>query len=144
MFAPALLAAALATLSPSPLAGEGDSPTASGVRGVTAPAPASQVDALTASPDNFRLVLENDRVRVLEYTLLPGKRDHRHTHPRRVAHVIAGGTLRVHFPDGRHLDFEEKAGDTSWGDPAPLHDTENIGTTPIKILLVEVKDGPAS
>ena len=102
------------------------------------------VDALTASPDNFRLVLENDRVRVLEYTLLPGQKDRRHTHPKRVAHVIAGGTLRVHFPDGRHLNFEEKAGDTSWGDPAPLHDTENIGTTPIKILLVEVKDGPAS
>ena len=108
------------------------------------PAPAQTVDALTASPDNFRLVLENDRVRVLEYSLLPGQRDHRHTHPRRVAHVIAGGTLRVHFPDGRHMDFEEKAGDTSWGDPAPLHDTEKIGTTPIRILLVEVKDGPAS
>ena len=106
--------------------------------------PAQAVDALAASPDNFRLVLENDRVRVLEYTLLPGQRDRRHTHPRRVAHVIAGGTLRVHFPDGRHLDFEEKAGDTSWGDPAPLHDTENIGTTPIRILLVEMKERPAS
>ena len=104
------------------------------------PPAAPQVDALTASPDNFRLVLENDRVRVLEYTLLPGQKDRRHTHPRRVAHVIAGGTLRVHFPDGRHLDFDEKVGDTSWGNPAPLHDTENIGTTPIKILLVEVKD----
>ena len=126
----ALLAAALAVQAPA-----APSP---------APPASAQVDALTASPDNFRLVLENDRVRVLEYSLLPGKRDHRHTHPRRVAHVIAGGTLRVHFPDGRHMDFEEKAGDTSWGDPAPLHDTENIGTTPIRILLVEVKDGLAS
>ena len=102
------------------------------------------VDALTASPDNFRLVLENDRVRVLEYSLLPGKRDRRHTHPRRVAQVLSGGTLRVHFTDGRQLDFEEKAGDTSWSEASPLHDTENIGTTPIRILLVEVKDGPAS
>ena len=110
------------------------------VQAPAAPATAPQVDALTASPDNFRLVLENDRVRVLEYTLLPGQKDRRHTHPRRVAHVIAGGTLRVHFPDGRHLDFDEKAGSTEWGNPAPLHDTENIGTTPIKILLVEVKD----
>ena len=125
MLAPALLlAAALAVQAPA------------------APPPALQVDALTASPDNFRLVLENDRVRVLEYTLLPGQKDRRHTHPRRVAHVIAGGTLRVHFPDGRHLDFDEKAGSTEWGNPAPLHDTENIGTTPIKILLVEVKDAP--
>ena len=122
MLAPALLAAALAVQAPA------------------APPPAPQVDALTASPDNFRLVLENDRVRVLEYTLLPGQKDRRHTHPKRVAHVMLGGKLRVHFPDGRHLDFDEKVGDTSWGDPAPLHDTENIGPTPIKILLVEVKE----
>ena len=109
-----------------------------------AAAPVVQVDALTAAPDNFRLILENDQVRVLEYTLLPGQKDRRHTHPRRVAHVISGGTLRVHFPDGTHLDFEEKAGTSEWSDPSPLHDTENIGASPIKILLVEVKEGPAS
>ena len=98
-----------------------------------------QVDALIASPENFRLVLENENVRVLEYTLLPGKKDHQHTHPRRVAHVILGGTLRVGFPDGTSMIFEEKAGESNWSNPSPLHDTENIGTTPIKILLVEIK-----
>ena len=97
------------------------------------------VDALTASPENFRLVLENENVRVLEYTLLPGQKDHQHTHPARVAHVISGGTLRVGFPDGTSMVFEEKVGESSWSNPSPLHDTENIGTTPIKILLVEVK-----
>ena len=99
-----------------------------------------QVDALTASPENFRLVLENENVRVLEYTLLPGQKDRQHTHPRRVAHVILGGTLRVGFPDGTSMIFEEKASESSWSNPSPLHDTENIGTTPIKILLVEVKE----
>lgn len=98
-----------------------------------------QVDALTASPENFRLVLENETVRVLEYTLLPGQKDRQHTHPRRVAHVISGGTLRVGLPDGTAIVVEEKTGTSAWSDPAPLHDTENIGTTPITILLVEVK-----
>ena len=101
--------------------------------------PAPQVDALIASPENFRLILENDDVRVLEYTLLPGQRDRRHTHPQRVAHVISGGQLRVGFPDGTHRDFDEIAGTSEWSKPSPLHDTQNIGTTPIKILLVEVK-----
>ena len=101
----------------------------------------AQVDALAASPENFRLVLENDNVRVLEYTLLPGQKDHQHTHPRRVAHVMSGGTLRVGFPDGTSMVFEEKAGESSWSEPSPLHDTENIGTTPITILLVEIKQG---
>lgn len=101
--------------------------------------PPAQVDALTASPENFRLVLENDIVRVLEYTLLPGQKDRQHTHPRHVAHVMSGGTLRIGLPDGTSMVFEEKAGGNSWSDPAPLHDTENIGTTPIKMLLVELK-----
>lgn len=103
------------------------------------PVIAPQVDALTASPENFRLILENDDVRVLEYTLLPGQKDRRHTHPQRVAHVISGGQLRVGFPDGTHRDFDEIAGTSEWSKPSPLHDTQNIGTTPIKILLVEVK-----
>ena len=131
MLAPALLlAAAQATATPplpaAPSAGQQMSP-------------ATQVDALTASPENFRLVLENDDVRVLEYTLLPGQKDRRHTHPQRVAHVISGGQLRVGFPDGTHRDFDEIAGTSEWSKPSPLHDTQNIGTTPIKILLVEVK-----
>ena len=135
-----LLAAAQATMTPplpaAPLAGQQSSP--------SPPPVAQDVDALTASPENFRLVLENDRVRVLEYTLLPGQRDRRHTHPQRVAHVISGGKLRVGFPDGTHRDFDEIAGTSEWSKPSPLHDTQNIGTTPIKILLVEVKDRPAS
>ena len=129
--APALLlAAAQATATPllpaPPIAGQ-------------QPVIAPQVDALTASPENFRLILENDDVRVLEYTLLPGQKDRRHTHPQRVAHVISGGQLRVGFPDGTHKDFNEIAGISEWSKPSPLHDTQNIGTTPIKILLVEVK-----
>ena len=99
----------------------------------------AQVHALTASPENFRLVLENNIVRVLEYTLLPGQKDRQHTHPRRVAHVMSGGTLRIGLPDGTLMVFEEKAGGSSWSESAPLHDTENIGTTPIKMLLVEFK-----
>ncbi len=137
MNASALLRAvsAITVVAAAPSAGQQSAP--------ALPAVAQEVDALTASPENFRLLLENDRVRVLEYTLLPGKRDRRHTHPRRVAHILSGGTLRVHFSDGRHLDFEEKTGTSEWSDPSPLHDPENIGTTPIRILLVDVKNGPA-
>jgi quercetin dioxygenase-like cupin family protein len=104
-----------------------------------APPEQSQVDALTASPETFRLVLENETVRVLEYTLLPGQKDRPHTHPQRVAYVVSGGTLRIGLPDGNTIIVEEKTGTSAWSDPAPLHDTENIGTTPIVILLVEVK-----
>lgn len=108
------------------------------------PATTEPVDALVASPGNFKLLLENDHVRVLQYTLPPGARDHWHTHPPRVGHVLSGGKIRVTRADGSHEDHDEKTGDNYWGEFSPLHDTLNIGTTPYIALLVEVKDGPAT
>jgi quercetin dioxygenase-like cupin family protein len=101
------------------------------------------VDGLVSSPANFKLLLENDHVRVLQYTLLPGALDHWHTHPPRVGYVLSGAKIRVTEADGSTHDYDEKTGDTYWGDFSPLHDTLNIGTTPYIALLVEVKDAPA-
>lgn len=103
------------------------------------PATTGPVDGLLSSPDNFKLLLENDQVRVLQYTLPPGARDHWHTHPLRVGHVLSGAKIRVTEADGSHKDYDEKAGETYWGEFSPLHDTLNIGTTPYIALLVEVK-----
>lgn len=100
------------------------------------------VDALTAAPGNFKLLLNNDQVRVLQYTLLPGARDKWHTHPPRVGHVLSGAKIRVTRADGTHADYDEKTGDTYWGEFLPLHDTQNIGTTPYVAVLVEVKGAP--
>ena len=40
-----------------------------------------QIDPLAVSPDSFKLLLENEFVRVLEYQLQPGDKDNWHTHP---------------------------------------------------------------
>ena len=110
---------------------------------VLPPAAAQQApqegDGLAASPDNFRLVLENEQVRILEYHIDPGIRDRPHTHPSRVSHVISGGTLRIRLATGATFDVTEGTGETHLSGAAPLHDTENIGTTPIRILLIEVE-----
>ena len=100
-----------------------------------------EVDGLAASPDNFRLLLENEQVRILEYHINPGIRDRPHTHPPRVSHIISGGTLRIRLATGETFDVTEVAGETLWSGAAPLHDTENIGNTPIRILQIEVKTG---
>jgi quercetin dioxygenase-like cupin family protein len=107
------------------------------------PATTGPVDGLVSSPANFKLLLENDHVRVLQYTLLPGALDHWHTHPPRVGYVLSGAKIRVTEADGSHTDYDEKTGDTYWGEFSPLHDTLNIGTTPYIALLVEVKDAPS-
>ena len=106
------------------------------------PATSGPVDALAAAPDNFILLLENDQVRVLRYTLAPGARDNWHTHPPRVGFVLSGASIRVTQADGSHRDFEEVTGDTYWSAYSPLHDTLNVGTAPYAALLIEVKGPP--
>ena len=49
-----------------------------------------------------------------------------------VAAISAGGFLSF-------AAAEEKAGDTTWSEPVPRHTVENIGPTPVRIVLVEVK-----
>lgn len=103
------------------------------------PATAGPVDGLVSSPENFKLLLENENVRVLQYSLPPGARDHWHTHPPRVGYVLSGAKIRVTRADGSHEDYDEKTGDIYWGEFSKLHDTLNTGTTPYVALLVEVK-----
>lgn len=108
------------------------------------PATDGPVDGLVSAPGNFKLLLENDQVRVLQYTLLPGALDHWHTHPPRVGYVLSGAKIRVTEADGSHEDYDEKTGEIYWGEFSPLHDTYNLGATPYVALLVEVKGAASS
>jgi quercetin dioxygenase-like cupin family protein len=128
-------AAASALLLPIPTASYAAPPVAEPPPATTGP-----VDGLVSAPDNFKLLLENEHVRVLQYTLLPGALDHWHTHPPRVGYVLSGAKIRVTEADGSHTDYDEKTGDNYWADFSLLHDTYNMGTTPYIALLVEVKN----
>ncbi len=95
-------------------------------------------DTLQVNSDSVRLKLENSRVRVLESTLQPGGREKMHSHPAYVVYVIKGGTIRNHFPDGKTVDTELKAGDVIYRKPV-THWGENIGTTEIYEIMIELK-----
>ncbi|MEP6994999.1 MAG: cytoplasmic protein [Acidobacteriota bacterium] len=99
----------------------------------------AQVDPVVVSPDRFTVLLENPHVRVVEYVLLPGQRDQWHTLPPKVSYVVAGGTLRITTEDGRSFLATEKRGSATWMDALGRHFAENLGKTPVRILLVEVK-----
>ena len=96
-------------------------------------------DTLQVNSDSVRLKLENSRVRVLESTLPPGGTEKMHSHPAYVVHVIKGGTIRNHFPDGKTVDTQLKAGDVIYRDPV-THWGENIGPTEICEIMVELKN----
>ncbi|MBK8635998.1 MAG: hypothetical protein IPN72_21485 [Saprospiraceae bacterium] len=97
------------------------------------------IDALKASPANFVLLLENEYLRVLEYTIDPGKKDEWHTHPAKSSYVVSGGKLKVYLENGEIIVAEEKEGTASWLHAVGKHYVENIGKTTVKIILTEIK-----
>jgi quercetin dioxygenase-like cupin family protein len=99
----------------------------------------AQIDAVSVSPDRFKVLLENPHVRVIEYVLLPGERDQWHTHPPKVSYVVSGGTLRITTEDGQSFLTNEKTGSATWMDTLGQHFGQNVGKTPVRIVLVEIK-----
>jgi quercetin dioxygenase-like cupin family protein len=98
-----------------------------------------KIDANQASPANFKILLDNEHVRVLEYTLEPGKKDEWHTHPAKVSYVVSGGKVLVHRGNGETIISEEKTGTASWMNAVGKHYVENTGNTTVKVILTEVK-----
>jgi beta-alanine degradation protein BauB len=102
-------------------------------------------DPIATNPDSYRLVFENDRVRVLEYVDQPGDRTTPHRHPDSVMYTLSSFKRRLHVSDA-HRDVELDAGGVHWL-PAQEHAGENIGSTQTHVIFVELKEpssGPAS
>ena len=104
---------------------------------------ATAQDAAVVNAKTIRVVLENERLRVLEATLQPGDQEQMHSHPASVYYVIAGGRVRNHAADGKVSESELAPGLAVYRDPV-THWAENIGTTTIRIVLVELKEPAAN
>jgi beta-alanine degradation protein BauB len=102
---------------------------------------AAAQDAAAANPDTIRVTLDNERVRVLEALIPPGATENPHSHPHSVVHVIEGGRMRNHLPDGTATESLLVAGTSSWREPL-THRAENIGDTPVRVIIVELKRAP--
>lgn len=99
-------------------------------------------DAVKTQPGAYRVVFENDRVRVLEFVSRPrsevcgvGK----HSHPAHLTIALSEAKVRVTLADGKSLVAANKLGDVFWSD-AETHAVENIGGGVMRALIVEIKD----
>ena len=114
-----------------------------------APEAVQAQDAAKVDPRNYRVVLENDKVRVLEYTSRPGTGVcgiGRHSHPAHVTVQMTPVTLRVTGSDSKQQVIEVPAGAIFY-EPAIVHTTENLGSSVSQAYLIEIKDAqwkPAS
>lgn len=95
-------------------------------------------DAAVVAPDSYKVLLDNDRVRVLEYQIKPGKKDAMHSHPAYIVFSITPGKFMFTLPDGKTMERESKAGGVIFLE-AETHSTENIGAE-AKGLIIELKE----
>jgi quercetin dioxygenase-like cupin family protein len=89
-----------------------------------------------------RVVLENDRVRAQAIDYPPGARgpEHEHAHPRAVV-VLEGGSLEIRDAGGEAKSLAVRSGDVLWR-PAEKHAIANTGTTPVRLVEIDVLDCP--
>ena len=96
-------------------------------------------DVLKVAAKAYKLLMENEKVRVLDIRLKPGDKAPMHNHPNgHVVYVMSNAKFKLTFPDGKTGEFDLKAGQTLWLE-AGSHSTENIGTTDGHNLVVEIK-----
>ncbi|WP_445153408.1 cytoplasmic protein [Arthrobacter sp. Hor0625] len=105
-------------------------------------------DPVVTNPELYRVVFENERVRVLDYMDRPGEKTVPHSHPDSVMVTLSSFRRRL-SSDGREVDVELPAGLARWL-PAQSHSGENTGETETHTIFVELKepaarpvDGPA-
>ena len=109
-----------------------------------------KLDAMIAAASSHRKLFENEHVRYLEVIIRPGESVPVHTH--RWCSVIyvqstsdfirRDGDGRVLF-DSRHAGALPKTPAVEWVGPLPPHSIENVGTTVVHLLTVELKHAPA-
>ena len=90
------------------------------------------MDALHAAPASHRLLLDNDRVRVLDVVIEPGTREPEHTH-QAASVMIIDEPARIRYYQGDALLFESRARPETqpgarvrWMEPEGPHSVENI------------------
>jgi beta-alanine degradation protein BauB len=99
-------------------------------------------DPIDTNPDQYRVIFENERVRVLEYHDTPGTRTQPHAHPDSVMYTLASFRRRLHA-GGEQRDVELGEGEVRWVG-AQEHAGENVGDTDSHAIFVELKEPPTA
>ena len=98
-------------------------------------------DPVVTDPDLYKVIFENERVRVLEYRDQPGDQTHPHSHPDSVMYTLSDFRRRI-SAGGRHVEVDLAAGQARWV-AAQEHSGENIGDSETHSIFVELKErGP--
>lgn len=98
------------------------------------------LDPTVTNSDHYKVVFENDRVRVLEFSDQPGDKTTPHDHPDSVLVCLSTFQRRMYSMDDEPRDVTLTAGKVGWLS-AQRHHAHNIGDTDSHVIFVELKEG---
>ncbi len=99
-------------------------------------------DLLTVEPKQATVLLENERVRVLDVRVGAGQEQRMHSHPDHLVYPLSAYRIKHIAEDGSTSIGERRAGEIVWI-PAECHAGENVGETECHVLIVELKEAGA-
>jgi hypothetical protein len=105
------------------------------------------LDALVAAPDHHTLLLENDRVRVLDTRIAPGEQTPVHTHRWPCVMYILSWSDFIRYDDKGNVLLDSRTVEALkapptvlWGSPLPPHSLKNIGEADLHVISIELKE----
>jgi len=99
-------------------------------------------DAAKVQPQSYRVALENESLRVLEFNSRPGMGvcgNGLHSHPAHLTVLLSEGSVRIKTPDGKVIEQKGVPQGTVFWSEAETHVVENISGNSIRTLIVELK-----
>jgi quercetin dioxygenase-like cupin family protein len=95
-------------------------------------------DPTVVDAKHYKVMFENEQVRILKITYGPKEKSVMHEHPNAVAVFLTDGQIKFELPDGKSQDAAVKAGQAMFT-PGGKHLPHNVGDKPFEVVLVELK-----
>ncbi len=95
-------------------------------------------DAVTVAPDHYKVIEDNDHVRILEFRGGVSDKTAMHSHPAVVAVPLSAAEVRFTLPGGQAMEMGLNAGQAMYMDAAD-HATEILSSSEAHVILIELK-----
>jgi quercetin dioxygenase-like cupin family protein len=89
---------------------------------------------------NSKVILDNEKVRVMVVEFAPGFEAPMHPDPENVGYVLAGGKMEVTEMGKEPMVVNLNEGEAMYM-PAVTHMIKNVGTTTVKLIITTMKSG---
>lgn len=105
-----------------------------------------ELDALIAASKHHKLLLENERVRVLDTCIPSGERTAVHTHKWPATYYVMSWSDFIRYDDKDNIVIDSRTlanppsvGTATWSEPLVPHSLENVGSQDLRVISIELK-----